>query len=216
MLPLFEDAESLAQTIQGVTDRTTSDHREGWIAQEPHFTDRMLGGIAEAIRGFEGRGARWRARTLTDRGPGSEESRVGADFMGVFEATVSGVAFAKGFLSQAKLLEPSAILSTGEHNRLRAQCRRMLERTPDAFVFLYGSTGVRVVSGLAVLGSDHRVLDDLGTKTVREFFCDHFKCFIGDPTLTAPDHVLTLRSDGRLLLRADWVPRMIRIEAVGQ
>ena len=215
MLPLLSDAKRLSERMQQAADRTVRSREDDWIAQEPHFTDRMLARFEDAVNEFEGDGVRWNARTLTDRGPGAEESRLGADFLGVFEATTSGLTFAKGFLSQAKSLENGALIATSEHNRLRQQCRRMLERTPDSFVFLYGSAGVRVVSALAVHSSDQRALDELGTKSVTDFFFDHFQCFIGDASLAAPFDLVKLRPS-RLLLPFLAVRRAIVIEAVGQ
>ena len=215
MLALLSDAKRLSERMAQAAERTVQSRDNDWIAQEPHFTDRMLARFEDAVNEFEGDCVRWNARTLTDRGPGAEESRFGADFLGVFEATTSGLTFAKGFLSQAKVLENGALLSSSEHNRLRQQCRRMLERTPDSFVFLYGSVGVRVVSALAVYSSDQRALDELGTKAVGEFFLDHFQCFIGDASLTAPFDMAKLRSS-MLLLPLLAVRRAIVIEAVGQ
>ena len=77
--------EASARQIRDAAEHTLEDYRAGLITQEPHFTDRMLGGIREAMNGFEIRGVTWRATTLGDRGPGSPESRYGADFVGILE-----------------------------------------------------------------------------------------------------------------------------------
>jgi hypothetical protein len=215
MIALVSDADRLADRIQTATARTVESLKDGWVSQEPHFTDRLLARIEDAVNGFNGDGVHWRARTLTDHGPGSEEKRFGADFLGVFEATTTELSLSKGFLSQSKMLDIGDQLSSKEYNRLREQCRRMLDRTPDSFVFLYAAAGVRVVSANAVLHSAERSLDELGTKEVGEFFHDHFRCFIGDPSLTAPTDI------SRVVVVRDLVPtiwpvrRVLFIQAVG-
>jgi hypothetical protein len=216
MLPVLGDSERLSERIERAVDTTVESRNADWIGQEPHFTDRMLARVEDAVNQFEGSAARWRARTLGDRGPRSEESRYGADFLGVFEVTTSGLSFAKGFLAQAKILELGHALAPTEHNRLRQQCRRMLDVTPDSFVFLYGGSGVRIVSGLAVLGSDQRSLHELGSKSPGEFFHDHFHCFIGDGNLTAPADLPRLALLAPLIPRPYGVRRGLVIEAIGQ
>jgi hypothetical protein len=215
MIDLFEDAEAVADRIGGAVDRTLTSYAGEDVNQEPHFTDRLLARIEDAVNEAETR-LRWRARTLTDRGPGAEESEVGADFYGLFEATTPDVTFTKGFLAQAKRLQLNEKIATKEGSRLRHQCRHMLERTPDSFVFLYGAGGVRVISALAVFSSPIQQLDELGTKSVQEFFHDHFRCFVGDKDLIVP----WLPRKRRAVLRLQglhWVPgfaRMLHIEAV--
>lgn len=215
MIDLFEDAENVADQIGAAVERTVRSLADGDVNQEPHLTDRLLARIEDAVNEAETR-LRWRARTLTDHGPRTEESEIGADFYGLFEATTPDATLSKGFLAQAKRLEVNGKTSSREASRLRHQCRRMLERTPDSFVFLYAVGGVRVVSALAVFNSPIQQLDELGTKTVQEFFKDHFRCFIGDRDLIVP----WLPRSERAVLRLRglrWLPgfqRMLHIEAV--
>lgn len=103
--------------------------RDGAVEQEPAFTDRMLGRMEQAVEDFRSQGIRWRAKTLTDRGRGSQESQFGADFAGVVEISLPEYQVRKGFLSQAKLLEHGELLTGTEMARLRAQCEQMLSRT---------------------------------------------------------------------------------------
>src|SRR5687768_7944537 len=105
MFYVFEDAEIVADRI-GAAVRTTVDSlADEWVSQEPHFTDRMLARIEDAVNHAADTKAAWKARTLTDRGPNAEESLVGADFLGVFEITAPDLTLSKGFLAQAKMLE---------------------------------------------------------------------------------------------------------------
>lgn len=61
-----------ASRIAEAANRTRDSLGDGTVEQEPAFTDRMLGRIAEAMQGFEVKGVRWTAKTLTDRGPGAQ------------------------------------------------------------------------------------------------------------------------------------------------
>lgn len=186
MLDYLRDANTVIERIEDAAKRTAQSFAERTVNQEPHFTDRLLSRIEDAVNATAGTRARWTARTLTDRGPGAEESLVGADFHGSFEVFSGQLRVGKGFLAQAKMLAQSASLSASEHSRLQEQCERMLAHSPDAFVFLYSESGVRVVSATVVNAASERTLDELGTKQIGEFFLDHFKCFIGDPRLRHP------------------------------
>jgi len=100
--------------------------RERRIEQEPAFTDRMLGYIEGSMEGFRIKGVSWRAKTFTDRGPRSQESRVGADFARVLHIRIRGYEVNKGFLAQAKLVEPNDNIPTTEYDRLQQQTAKML------------------------------------------------------------------------------------------
>ncbi|UYN95209.1 MAG: hypothetical protein KIT25_24900 [Enhydrobacter sp.] len=165
--------------------------------QEPAITDRMLGYIEAAMHGFEARGVKWVAKTLTDRGRGSQESRYGADFAGVLSISLPGYKVNKGFLAQAKMIEPSERLPPGEFGRLQRQCEGMLSSSPDSFVFLYSRSGITIVPALAVLSTISRNPHDLYSRSLSRFYEEHFECFIGDRRLQAPtpEALETLRAD---------------------
>jgi hypothetical protein len=132
---------------------------------------------------------RWEAMTLR-AGPGSaaHERRFGADIMGVFTAELRRYKTSKGFLAQAKRLEPCAPLSSGEWRRLQSQCDKMLAITPDAFLIAYSSVrGVRFISARAVTDYIGRDAFDLYDISVMFFFEKHFESFIGDSRLDKPD-----------------------------
>ena len=93
--------------------------RQGRVEQEPALTDRMLGRIEQIMDGFESRGIRWTAKTLTDRGPGAQERLYGADFVGVLQVSLPSYAVKKGFLAEAKLIDPTATMPAHEHVRCR-------------------------------------------------------------------------------------------------
>jgi hypothetical protein len=147
----------------------------------------MIGHIEEAMRGFEVKGVQWQAKTLTDRGPKSQESQFGADFAGVLRVDTADYRVRKGFLAQAKLIEPGHSFPAAEYDRLRIQAGQMLDATPDSFVFLYSRTGIFVVPALAVLSSGRRNPHDLYRRSVARFMEEHFSSFIGDRRISAPN-----------------------------
>lgn len=140
------------------------------------MTDRMLGAIEESLRNYTKKGIRWSAKRLTDRGRGSQESRYGADFMGILTIALPDFAVSKGFLAQAKLVRNG---SSGNLRELRTQCEKMLNLSPASFVFLYGCDGVRVVPAISVVGSKLDPLQ-LYSRSAQRFFEEHLECFIGD------------------------------------
>lgn len=153
--------------------------QEGRVEQEPAMTDRMLGSIEESLRDFDVKGIRWSAKTLTDRGRGSQESEYGADFMGVLNITLPEFVVSKGFLAQAKLVKNG---SSGNVKELKQQCEKMLNLSPDSFVFLYWPNEVRVIPALSVVASKVDPIE-LYSRSAQRFFEEHLQCFIGDRTI---------------------------------
>ena len=176
MITDYHAVRQAAQHIAGAIDRSVDALREGRVEHEPAMTDRMLGAIEESLRDYQTKGIRWTAKTLTDRGRGSQESRYGADFMGVLNIVLPEFAVSKGFLAQAKLVRNG---SSGDIRELRLQCKKMLNLSPDSFVFLYGQEGVRVVPAISVVAANVDPLR-LYSRSAQRFFEEHFECFIGD------------------------------------
>lgn len=129
----------------------------------------------------------WKARTLrTGRGSASEEKRHGADLLGVLDLNLEDYRATKGFLAQAKRVEPDQPLSRSEWKRLQLQCEAMLSRTPEAFVWAYSkSWGIRVFSANAILGLRSRVVFDLYSRSLSRFFESHLESFVGDRRLNS-------------------------------
>ena len=175
-----------AKRIADAANRTTSSLVDGRVEQEPAFTDRMLGRIEEAMREFEVHGVRWTAKTLTDRAPGAQEKTYGADFLGVLQISLEDYAVSKGFLAQAKLIEPEDSMSRRDFDRMEQQCRDMLELSPDSFVFLYSLSDIRVVPALSVISAGYRNPHELYSRSIARFYEEHFECFIGDQQIHAP------------------------------
>ncbi len=186
MLDKFAIIRDAADVIASAADRTCEDLGQRLIEHEPSFTDRLLARIADAVNQHEKAGVKWRAKTLTSNVHASQESRYGADFAGVLELDLPGYRVKKGFLAQAKRVEPESLFEKREYGRTRRQCETMLKLTPHAYLFLYSKRGVKVVPALAVVSSDACNPHRLYPKTIKRFFEAHFSSFIGDRRLVAP------------------------------
>lgn len=175
-----------AARIAEAANRTRTSLSDGRIEQEPAFTDRMLGRIEEAMQGFEVKGVRWTAKTLTDRAPNAQEKTFGADFCGVLDIALPDYNVKKGFLAQAKLIEPGASMKKEEFERMQGQCHDMLSTSSESYVFLYSKEEIRVVSAVSVISSSRRNPHDLYSRNVARFYEEHFECFIGDHQINTP------------------------------
>lgn len=191
--------------VRGVTSRinkaatNTLDALSGGRAQlEPQVTDRLLGAIEQELNGKSIGGVLWVAKTLTDRVKNSQESEFGADFMGVLSLDLNDFQVQKGFLSQAKLVEPSQSFPSAESVRLKDQCEKMLGFSSSSYVFLYSQqSGIRIVPAIEVLGARDCNPHELTSKSITEFFKDHLECFIGDRAIKSatPQQLAGLRSE---------------------
>ncbi|MDJ0677811.1 MAG: hypothetical protein QNJ36_20915 [Calothrix sp. MO_167.B42] len=172
----------LVRKISEVEKRTLDAWREGRIEQEPAITDRLLGVMEEVLNKKRFAGVQWEVKTLTDRGKGSQEAEFGADFMAVFKLSLDGYEVNKGFLAQAKLVEPSQSFNINEFDRLKKQCEKMLNLSPASFVFVYSQqSGIVVVPAIEVLAAQRPCNPhELINKKMRQFYQEHFECFIGD------------------------------------
>jgi hypothetical protein len=166
--------------------RTLRSLNTGDIQQEPHFTDRMLGRIEEAMEDYVVKGVRWTAKTLTDHGRKTQEIKYGADFLSSVEFDLPSYAVKKGFLAQSKLIEPDAYFAPSEYDRLKDQCDKMLRLSPESFVFLYHRDGITVVPAQSVASSRGRMNPHtLYGRDISRFFEEHFQCFLGDARLNS-------------------------------
>lgn len=179
--------KSVSDMVRKAADQTLSDLSEGWVEQEAAFTDRLIANLQNKIDGKTIKGIRWKAKTLTDRGPGAQESVYGADFLGVLDMDLQDFQVKKGFVAQAKLLpRKRKHASSAEFERLQKQCRKMLAITPDAFVFLYNAHSIKIVPALSVLGTKTDRIRHLASQSIGRFFREYLECFIGDQVLSAP------------------------------
>jgi hypothetical protein len=170
----------VAGRIASAVDRVVDAYGKGRVEHEPAFTDRMLGAIEETMNGFEARGILWTAKTLTSQAPNAQETLHGADFAGVLSVSLPDFHVKKGFLAQAKRIEPDASIDAHEFERMKDQCELMLQRSTASFVFLYAKSGVRVVPAIAVVSSKRLNPHELYGRGISRFYEEHFECLIGD------------------------------------
>ena len=176
-------AREISEAANGALDAYVA----GRIEEEPHITDRMLGAVDERIKNRKFNGIIWQARTLrTSRGRAAEEKRHGADLMGILDVDLPKYRIKKGFLAQAKRAEPGVPLKNWEH--LIHQCKKMVERTEESFVFIYSrNEGIRIFPAVAVISLKSKDIFDLYSLSVQTFFEKHLECFIGDLRLDSTD-----------------------------
>lgn len=193
-------ASQLAAKIAKAAQEATDSYRSLLVEQEPQITDRFLGICQHSINGARIGGVQWTAKTFTDRGAGSQEREYGADFLCSYELQMPTFKVAKGFLAQAKRIEPSDYFSPKDFGDMQSQCEKMLSISPSSFVFLYSrQNGVQVVPALSVVAARPCNPHELTAVAVRPFFTDHFECFIGDRGLaiTSADGVPGLLAEMR-------------------
>jgi hypothetical protein len=182
-----------AQRLAGAANHTVQSLIDEQVEQEPAFTDRMLGRIDEAMDGFVVKGVRWKSKTLTDRGPRAQESIYGADFMGVLEIELPEFSVKKGFLAQAKLIEPGDSISKKDFDKMVGQCTDMLHISPDSFLFLYSVDGISVVPAISIVSLTAPTNpNELYSRSITRFFEEHFESFIGDGRLSKA-HISTVK-----------------------
>jgi hypothetical protein len=177
-----EAAAHIAEAANGAVGALV----EARVEQEPAFTDRMLGRIETAMDGYVTKGVRWTAKTLTDRAPNSQEREFGADFAGVLHIDLEDFKVSKGFLAQAKMVEPRVSLPARDIARMVAQCEVMLRHSPDSFLFLYSIEGISVVPAVSIVGGQFSNPHNLYSRSLSRFYEEHFECFIGDREISSP------------------------------
>ena len=195
----------VAKEVVDATQSTIEDFKAGIISGEVSMTDRLLGAICSALDGRHIGNLKWRARTLkAASGRGAEEERHGADVLGVLEVILPDYSVTKGFLWQAKIIEPGEALPNKQWERFQKQCRKMLKRTDHAFAVIYSRIdGVRIIPAQQILEIDRNQVYELGSRSLHGFFKGHVKCEIGDRKLNSP----TIETLDRLIDHPDQTQR---------
>ena len=182
------------------------DYEQGRTQQEPQITDRLIAYIQLNLNGKRFSGIDWKAVTLPDRGPRSAESQLGADLLCALELRLNGFSVSKGFLVQAKKIEPSHPFRAQDYQELKAQCEKMLDISGASFVFLYSlQSGIRVVPAISIVGARSCNPHELESISLGECFMVHFECFLGDRRLAPAvgktlQHLLEEKRAKRVLL----------------
>jgi hypothetical protein len=211
--------DAIAKVVQEAENALLRPMQAGRASQEPDITSRLAQSIEVISQSLDG--VTTELHVVNALGPGAAERDLGADLVGVVRLELAEVRATHGFLAQAKragtqgvhfrragleadayspwlyrgsleLDRSGSVLVTRPSPDLEEQCENMLRVTPAAFVFVYDSTQVGVVSATAVRamrgkspGTRNRT--ELGTKRLDDFFVHLADGFIGDPKLIAAD-----------------------------
>lgn len=212
----LSDAGAFGARLAEATSRVADDYVEGDVVHEEPFTDQLCGRLKETLHQFETENLRWqvdvstegkgrarlRMRSLTKT---KEEPLHGADLVMVLDIELGDYRVKKGLLAQAKRLEPGTRMDADEWRRLRGQCERMLEVTPESVVLLYHKGGVTPISATAVLAYQERDLFSIPTWSIDIMYADFAMCWKGDPQIQATDpaslEALRLTVDARAAVR---------------
>jgi hypothetical protein len=178
----------VAKVVDEATRSTIADFKEGVIADEVSMTGNLVGAIRSSLDGRQIGKCRWRARVLkTARGRGAEESRHGADVLGVLEIDLPNYEIKKGFLLQSKIIEPDSRIDDRKWREFQRQCNTMRQRTDHAFAMIFSrEKGVRFIPAQEILSIDKTQVYSVGSRSIFGFFEDHVKCQVGDQGLDSP------------------------------
>lgn len=182
-MPLtWKGSQEAANRINAISIKVLDDWQAGEFDQEPQLTDRFFGALRGALSESPIEGLSWRAHTLADRGPNSAENLYGADALVVLDIQIRGFTAQKGILAQAKILDSNRPMRKDDFNDLREQCRKMLELSPDSFVWLYTRKGILVLPAISVVGlsPENRKLGSAVHWGFTYFVKSFIDCFVGD------------------------------------
>lgn len=187
MLNVDRALRKVTSEVGKATSSAEASYRNGDSPYEVDVTGRLLGALETRLDDFKTNGIIWRAKQFkTGRGKGAEEKRIGADFMGLLDLNVGELAVQKGFLVQAKRVEPGHPIA--DWDRAVEQLEKMLEISSASFLIAYSiKRGIRVFPASEVVGLKSKDIFDLYNNSFQSFFGDYLKCFVGDRALTIPN-----------------------------
>jgi hypothetical protein len=188
MLKYRRIIQDSARRVADAASRTVGDYVAHEVEEETDFTSEMLGRMKESMQDYWMRGVRWTAKTLTSHRRDAQETEFGADFIGVVSFDFPDYKVSKGFLAQAKRIEPGAYIRPDDWERMVTQCKKMLSITPESFVFLYSYSAITIAPATAIISARrHCNPHEFYSRTITRFYEDHFECFVGDLQIHSAD-----------------------------
>jgi len=184
----FDEAtKKAAQEAERAVALTIKNLRRKHVYDEDDVSAYFIGSIETIFDGMEVDGVTLNASILRHRkGVAAEERRFGADMLIHVSMDTPTQTYSKGVLIQAKKSEPGDYWSQRSHTELVAQCNKMLEITPAAFVFNYKKSEIRCGAATRVAGAKIVVAPGyLCRWTSYRFFLELFRCPIGDPRISS-------------------------------
>lgn len=193
-----------AHVANGAVHRAMRSYANGYVTDEDDLTGALVGNLQADLSKPVG-GLAWTASIVRHRrGVAAEERRVGADMVIHVKLNTPTDKYSKGVLVQAKRVDRFEIMSKKQHGELVEQCTRMLEVTPESFVFDYAQGSMKCGSAARVQGATSRELYDVCAWTSYRFFLELFRCPVGDPRLTSA------------LVRDLPVPTVLEVSGTGE
>lgn len=157
----------------------------GHVTDEDDITGVLIGRLDAAFDENIG-GINWTSSVLRHRkGVAAQEKRVGADMLIHVSIKTPQLTYSKGVLIQSKKVDDGVEMTVGSHKELLSQCDKMLNITPDSFVFNYTKSGMRCASANRIAGTSSRILNDSCNLTSYRFFLELFRCTTGDRRITS-------------------------------
>jgi hypothetical protein len=186
ILMTFEEmTHDAAHVADEAVTAAMNKYKHGGVIDEDDLTGVVVGQLDSALTGRIG-GLNWETTIVRHRrGIAAEESRIGADLVIHVSLDTPTQSYSKGVLIQAKRVEPDDQMTLHEHTTLRQQCERMLDITPEAFVFDYAKGAMRAGSATRIVGSRRLDLFHVCGWTSYRFFLELFRCPVGDPKITS-------------------------------
>lgn len=159
--------------------------RSGELREEEDITSRLLERIGSTLTFTDG-DLRVVTKAITV-GKQKEEPASGADIAVVSVYQSPKFLITKGFLAQAKNLNLQQKIYQPRWGRLQNQCKKMLARTNESYVWLYSGTSLRVHKANAVDCLKSQTVDDLPYMYLKTFLIDYLICHHGDPNISFHD-----------------------------
>lgn len=157
----------------------------GHVTDEDDITGVLIGRLDAAFDENIG-GINWSSSILRHRkGGAAQEKKAGADMLIHVSIKTPELTYSKGVLIQSKRVDDGVEMTVDSHRNLLGQCDKMLDITPDSFVFNYTKSGMRCASANKIAGASSRILNDSCNLTAYRFFLELFRCTTGDRSITS-------------------------------
>lgn len=182
---LEEDFRQAAHAADRAVSAAMEKYAYGHVTDEDDITGVLIGRLDAAFDKNIG-GFKWSSTILRHRkGVAAQEKKVGADMLIDVSIKTPQLTYSKGTLIQSKRVDDGVEMTIGGHRELLSQCDKMLDVTPDSFVFNYTKSGMRCASANRIAGASSRILNDSCNLTSYRFFLELFRCTIGDRRITS-------------------------------
>ncbi|MGG4604634.1 hypothetical protein ACLPHM_07565 [Paenalcaligenes sp. Me131] len=160
-------------------------YASGYITDEDDITGALIGRLDAAFDENIG-GVNWSSSILRHRkGVAAQEKKTGADMLFHVSIETPQLTYSKGVLIQSKRVDDGVEMTASSHKELLSQCDKMLNITPDSFIFNYTKSAMRCASANRIAGASNRILNDSCNLTSYRFFLELFRCTTGDRRITS-------------------------------